>query len=51
MRKIFWASDSTVQTNKFMTYPQTGIGQVFSLYTKDDVTVVCQKWKKYQEVY
>ena len=40
MRKIFWASDSTVQTNKFMTYPQTGIGQVFSLYTKDDVTVV-----------
>lgn len=39
MRKIFWAGDSTVQTNKAMTYPQTGIGQVFSLYTKDDVCV------------
>ena len=40
MRKIYWAADSTVQTNKIMTYPQTGIGQVFSLYTKDDVAVI-----------
>jgi len=39
MRKIYWAADSTVQTNKYLTYPQTGIGQVFSLYTKDDVEV------------
>lgn len=39
MRKIFWAADSTVQTNDFSTYPQTGIGQVFSLFVKDDVVV------------
>ncbi len=36
---IFWAADSTVQTNDITTYPQTGIGQVFSLYTRDGVTV------------
>ena len=40
MRRIFWAGDSTVQTNNILTYPQTGIGQVFSLYIKDDVSVV-----------
>lgn len=40
MKKIFWASDSTVQTNKIFTYPQTGIGQMLYLYLKDDVTVV-----------
>ena len=40
MRKIFWAADSTVQTNNALTYPQTGIGQAFSLYVKDDVRVV-----------
>ena len=39
MRKIFWAGDSTVQTNKASTYPCTGIGQVFSLYTKNDVCI------------
>lgn len=39
MRRIFWAGDSTVQTNKIMTYPLTGIGQVFFMYTKDDVEV------------
>ncbi|MCM1182458.1 MAG: rhamnogalacturonan acetylesterase [Roseburia sp.] len=38
--RIFWASDSTVQTNKIFTYPQTGIGQVLPLYLKDDVLVV-----------
>lgn len=37
--KIFWAADSTVQTNDITTYPQTGIGQVFSLYTRDGVIV------------
>lgn len=40
MRKIFWAADSTVQTNNILTYPQTGIGQVFPLFVKEDVTVV-----------
>lgn len=37
--KIFWAADSTVQTNDITTYPQTGIGQVFSLYTREGVSV------------
>lgn len=37
--RIFWAADSTVQTNDITTYPQTGIGQVFSLYTREGVTV------------
>lgn len=36
---IFWAADSTVQKNDIRTYPQTGIGQVFSLYTREGVTV------------
>jgi lysophospholipase L1-like esterase len=40
MGKIFWAADSTVQTNDITTYPQTGIGQAFSLYTKEGVSVV-----------
>lgn len=40
MRRIFWASDSTVQTNKIFTYPQTGIGQELYRYLKDDVLVV-----------
>lgn len=35
MYTIFWAGDSTVQTNDYTTYPQTGIGQVFSLFIKD----------------
>lgn len=34
MCTIFWAGDSTVQTNDYTTYPQTGIGQVFSLFLK-----------------
>lgn len=37
--RIFWAGDSTVQTNDITTYPQTGIGQVFSLYIKESITV------------
>ncbi|RKM62342.1 rhamnogalacturonan acetylesterase [Butyrivibrio sp. CB08] len=40
MRHIFWAGDSTVATNKYSTYPQTGIGQAFDRYTKADVVVV-----------
>lgn len=39
MMKIFWAGDSTVQTNSYGTYPQTGIGQVFSLFLKEDYRV------------
>lgn len=39
MRRIFWAGDSTVQTNDITTYPQTGIGQVFSLYIMEDIRV------------
>ena len=39
MNTIFWAADSTVQTNNITTYPQTGIGQVFSLYIKEEYTV------------
>lgn len=40
MRHIFWAGDSTVATNKYSTFPQTGIGQAFDRYTKEDVVVV-----------
>ena len=39
MKKIFWAADSTVQNNDVVTYPQTGIGQVFSMYVKEGVFV------------
>ena len=39
MNVIYWAGDSTVQTNDITTYPQTGIGQVFSLYLKDGIIV------------
>lgn len=39
MNKIFWAGDSTVQTNDITTYPQTGIGQVMTLYLREGVTV------------
>lgn len=39
MNKIFWAGDSTVQTNDYSTYPQTGIGQVFPLFLKEGYTV------------
>ncbi len=35
MNKIFWAGDSTVQTNDYTTYPQNGIGQVFSIFLKE----------------
>lgn len=39
MRTIFWAGDSTVQTNKIATYPQSGIGQGFLRYINDDVQI------------
>ncbi len=39
MNTIFWAGDSTVQTNDFSTYPQNGIGQVFSIFLKEGYRV------------
>lgn len=39
MRHIFWAGDSTAATNKFATFPQTGIAQAFDRYTRTDVVV------------
>ena len=40
MKKIYWAGDSTVAFNGIVTYPQTGIGQVFGLYLSEDAKVV-----------
>lgn len=40
MNKIFWAADSTVQNNDVTTYPQTGIGQVFSMYVREGVFIL-----------
>ena len=39
MNNIFWAGDSTVQTNDYTTYPQNGIGQVFSIFLKESCCV------------
>lgn len=39
MKKIFWAGDSTAAYNNILTYPQTGIGQVFHLFVKEDVEI------------
>ena len=39
MNRIFWSADSTVQTNDYTTYPQTGIGQVFPLFIKPEYQV------------
>jgi lysophospholipase L1-like esterase len=39
MHTIFWASDSTVQTNNYSTYPATGIGQAFHLFLQEGYTV------------
>jgi len=37
--KIFWAGDSTVKQNYFMSFPQTGIGQAYGLYLKRSVKI------------
>ncbi len=34
MPAIFWIGDSTVQQNSILTYPQTGIGQVFGRFIR-----------------
>lgn len=39
MATIYWAGDSTVQYNSILTYPQTGIGQVFHLFLKPEIKV------------
>lgn len=37
--RIFWAGDSTVKQNFYMSFPQTGIGQAFALYTKKNIKI------------
>lgn len=39
MNTIFWAGDSTVQTNDYTTYPQNGIGQIFPIFLKEGYSV------------
>ena len=39
MAKIYYAADSTVQFNSYLTYPQTGISQGLRIYIKDDVEI------------
>lgn len=39
-KKLFWAGDSTVKSNDYTTYPQTGIGQAMRLYLKKDIVVL-----------
>ncbi len=44
MSTVFWVGDSTVAFNYAKTFPQTGIGQVFSLYCSHETTIVdCAK--------
>lgn len=38
-RTIHYAGDSTVQFNSYVTYPQTGLGQVLPLYIRREVFV------------
>ena len=40
MKQIFYIGDSTVQLNRFDTYPQTGMAQVLELYTAPGVRVL-----------
>lgn len=37
--RIFWAGDSTVKQNFYMSFPQTGIGQTFALYIKKNIKI------------
>lgn len=37
--KIFWAGDSTVKQNTYMSFPQTGIGQAYGLFLKKTVKI------------
>lgn len=40
MTRIFYIGDSTVQLNRFDTYPQTGMSQVLGLFLAPDVQVM-----------
>lgn len=40
MKRIFYIGDSTVQLNKFDTYPQTGMSQVLELFMAPEVRVL-----------
>lgn len=37
--RVFWAGDSTVKQNYYMSFPQTGIGQAFPLYLQKKIKV------------
>lgn len=37
--KVFWAGDSTVKQNYYMSFPQTGIGQAYGLFLKRTVKI------------
>lgn len=39
MNRIYYIGDSTVQENKFDTYPQTGMAQTLGLYLNPDIRV------------
>ena len=40
MKRVFYIGDSTVQLNKFDTYPQTGMSQVLELFLAPQVRVM-----------
>ncbi len=37
--RIFWAGDSTVKQNTYMSFPQTGIGQAYGLFLNKTVQI------------
>lgn len=39
MKRIFWASDSSVETLYYDSFPRQGIGQVFYLFTKPEYVI------------
>lgn len=39
MAKIYWAGDSTIKTNTYQTYPQTGMGQVLPYFLRPEAEV------------
>lgn len=38
-KRIFWAGDSTVKQNNYTSFPQTGMGQAFGLFTARNVRI------------
>lgn len=40
MKKIIWIGDSTVAFNRADTFPQTGMGQEFNRYCKQEIAVL-----------